>query len=488
VVSKYLIMMKDHPIQWADGLTHSQIQYVGERDRQEDAGEIRVLDSGGGVLLSVLSDGMGGHAGGEVASKLAVKTFFSTFESFKISSIQGRLSAAIQAANSEIAREIAKSPGLEGMGCTLVGLVISDESMFWISVGDSLLYLFRDGRLSRLNADHSMAPVLGKLVEAGQLSVAELKVHPQRNALRSAVTGEAMELIDLSQEPFRLDANDIVVCASDGILTLTESEISAILKKLRGSHANEIAKALVQAVKDRARSRQDNTTVQVLLPSMLPVVRAPHLSSMLLKVGILILFFVCVVIATLMLKDSGGLKSLDAPSDSKQSTNAITPITIDSATGSVSDKPNLNNKDRLNDGQDRSVDKKAQAPPKATIPSDQQGAPKLQQEKAQGSTRKAPPPDGRGERDVKAGSKERSFIDPEGGSTLVPGKGEIESGLKPPKTVDRQNKGAAIQAPPEGSSLGLKDSPRTGSLPVQKKSEDSASTVPEKSANGKTEP
>jgi serine/threonine protein phosphatase PrpC len=480
--------MKDHPIQWADGLTHSQIQYVGDRDRQEDAGEIRVLDSGGGILLSVLSDGMGGHAGGEVASKLAVKTFFSAFESFKINSIQGRLSAAIQAANSEIAQEITRSPSLEGMGCTLVGLVITDESMFWISVGDSLLYLFRDGKLSRLNADHSMAPVLGKLVEAGQLSVAELKVHPQRNALRSAVTGEAMELIDVSQVPLQLYANDIVVCATDGILTLKESEISAILKKLKSSHANEIAKALVQAVKDRARSRQDNTTVQVLLPSMLPVARTPYLNNKLLKVGIPVLIFVCAFIATLTLKDSGGLKTFEAPSDSKQGASAITPITIDSATGSVSDKPNLSNKDRLTDGQDRSVDKKAQAPSKATVPPDQHGAPKEQQEKAQGSTRKAPQPDGRGERDVKFGSKERSFVDPEGGSGPLPGKRENESGLKAPKSVDQQNKGAATPVPPEGGSIGLKDSPKTGLLPAHKKSEDSAATLPEKSANGKTEP
>jgi PPM family protein phosphatase len=249
---------------WVRGENYSQSQFLGDRSNQEDSVEFTLFGPDDANLLAVLSDGMGGHEAGEIASQIAINTFRNDFCSFNAKSLEGRLYASLQASNAELAREIAENKRLQGMGCTLVGVAVSNEGLSWVSVGDSPLYLFREGKLLRLNEDHSMLPVLEKLVIEGQITRQELASHPQRNSLRSALTGEKLGLIDTSPEPYPLLKDDIVICASDGLLTLGEGETTSILMSIRDQAAAEICDSLIAAVKAKARPKQDNVSIQVL--------------------------------------------------------------------------------------------------------------------------------------------------------------------------------------------------------------------------------
>ncbi len=152
-------------------------QIAGARDYQEDAFEVSELRKGDAYeLLLVLADGMGGHAGGERAGKLAVATFIAHFE--RAGDVAGdvagdaaphlnlRLRSALDAANAAIGEDAAKDSRYAEMGCTLLACLITGSALHWVSVGDSPLWLLRGAHMPRLNAAHSMRPVLEDLVEA----------------------------------------------------------------------------------------------------------------------------------------------------------------------------------------------------------------------------------------------------------------------------------------------------------------------------------
>ncbi len=211
-------------------------------------------------LIAVLADGMGGHVGGAKASKMTCECFMSTYP--KIDGPQDkRLLLSLDACNNKLADTIENDPGLKGMGCTLLGVCVDHSGVYWVSVGDSLLYLFHNKKLSKLNEDHSLAPVLDDLVGRGEITADEAQHHPKRNMLRSAVTGEEIKLVDLNREAVPLSPGDWLVLASDGLATLSSDQIAKIIARNRTKSADQLAQALVSAVKRKALPEQDNVTV-----------------------------------------------------------------------------------------------------------------------------------------------------------------------------------------------------------------------------------
>ncbi|MEI2741882.1 MAG: protein phosphatase 2C domain-containing protein [Candidatus Competibacter sp.] len=241
---------------------HDENRDQGCRVRQEDDYGVFELPPQleAGELLLVLADGMGGEQAGAFASALTVRGFIETYDALPAVSIPDRLEQTLRYVNERMALEVASDPqNLRGMGCTLLAVVLADQSLYWISVGDSPLWLWRRGRLHRLNQDHAYRSVLAERVSAGDISAEEAANHPERNALISAVTGETLELVDLSREPFALKPNDQILLASDGILTLSEREICKILKA--ACSFGSPCKPLLAAVTSHQNPQQDNTTV-----------------------------------------------------------------------------------------------------------------------------------------------------------------------------------------------------------------------------------
>ena len=239
-------------------------QIAGTRDYQEDSVAVHVLAGAAakraGELLLVLADGMGGHVGGQIASRLVVEQFCQDYTNTE-ASVVGALRSSLNSANEQLAEAVAETPALKGMGTTLVGCVIQGNDLYWISIGDSPLWLFRDGCLQRLNADHSMLPLLDEMVRNGELSSAAAKKDMRRHMLRSAVAGKVLELVDLCAEPRRLQVDDIVLLASDGVETLAEDELIAVLEKYPEQTPQQLADNIMDRIGAAGNSAQDNASI-----------------------------------------------------------------------------------------------------------------------------------------------------------------------------------------------------------------------------------
>lgn len=241
----------------------------GARPYQEDSaavwpGEARDLVNSGGqdapALVAILADGMGGHTGGALASRMVCERFIAAFASAEGDTRQ-RLFDALMSANEAIADKVAENPMLAGMGSTLVGAAFGPLGVEWVSVGDSPLLLFRRGEIALLNEDHSLAPELDRMAEAGLISHEEARRDPRRHMLRSAVTGEEIDLIDLSRRPLGIEPGDYVILASDGLNTLEPAEVGRIVAAYGDDGAKAVADALIRAVESIRDPHQDNTTV-----------------------------------------------------------------------------------------------------------------------------------------------------------------------------------------------------------------------------------
>lgn len=246
----------------------------GARSYQEDAAAVRAGLDGQGPpaaglegkapeLTAALADGMGGHAGGALASSTACHTFLRAFET-SAGDVKARLDEALTLANAAISQCVEENPALSGMGCTLVGTVFCADGLHWVSVGDSPLFLVRKGEIVLLNEDHSLAPEIDKLAAAGKISWQSARSDPRRHFLRSALTGTEIDLIDRSQRPLALEPDDVIVLASDGIQTLEQAQILRVVEDHASRGPEAIAKALLRAVEAAGDVYQDNTTVVVV--------------------------------------------------------------------------------------------------------------------------------------------------------------------------------------------------------------------------------
>ncbi|MFM1813623.1 MAG: hypothetical protein RLZ98_318 [Pseudomonadota bacterium] len=215
-------------------------------------------------LYAALADGMGGHTAGALASKMVCEAFISTAKTGEPT--DDRLVGGLEAANTAIAEIVAARPELSGMGSTLVASSFTSEGMSWVSVGDSPLYLWRRGEIALLNEDHSLAPALDQLAREGKITEAQARQDPRRHMLRSAITGEDLELVDVSRKPLQIEDGDYFILASDGIHTLEQDEIARVVTAFAPDGAVAVAEALIRAVSDMRAPHQDNTTVIAVRP------------------------------------------------------------------------------------------------------------------------------------------------------------------------------------------------------------------------------
>lgn len=253
-------------------------QFLGARSNQEDFCGVRsnnrvlYLQSnedtssaghGSDHLIAVVCDGMGGHSKGEIASRIAGELFLGTTNLLKLSQSDPKtqLSTACNIANDGIKEFATIMPETMGMGTTLVGIEIEDNMLRWISIGDSRLFLIRGREIIRLNDDHSMRPVLKKMVEEGFLSETEAEFHPDVNSLRSAIMGEEINVVDVPKTPFTIEHNDILILASDGIDILTETEIAKAIRFPFSIGLKQKVKRLLQSIRQKRSKDQDNATI-----------------------------------------------------------------------------------------------------------------------------------------------------------------------------------------------------------------------------------
>ena len=175
--------------------------------------------------VCAVTDGMGGYSGGEIASTYAVDEIREYLASLETVG-QKDLCDAIIHANQRIVNRVASEERLAGMGTTAVVTAIKDNQLYWASVGDSRLYIYRDGLLKQITTDHSMVQ---ELLTAGEITKDEMLSHPQRNLLTRAVGVDEVLEVDSGIESI-LPGDRILLC-TDGLSGyVTDDVIASALK------------------------------------------------------------------------------------------------------------------------------------------------------------------------------------------------------------------------------------------------------------------
>ncbi len=206
--------------------------------------------------LAVVADGMGGHEGGQVASRIAVEAIQQIYSSSQEHSPQQRLLEAFREANQRIQKQARSNFMLLGMGTTCTAFALVGPKLYFAHLGDSHLYLLHSGKLRLLTRDHSL---VAHLVETGMIREEEAEHHPQKHVLTAAL-GVSDEIEpDFSPEPLLLEKSDVLLVCTDGLWgQMNESEIEQVLINQAPAAA---CKTLVELA--RQRGGPDNITLQV---------------------------------------------------------------------------------------------------------------------------------------------------------------------------------------------------------------------------------
>ena len=243
------------------GISLGKIHDVGRRDYQQDSfGQTAVLRNTG--ILAVLADGMGGLSGGErVSQKIVMEalTFGSTLQANQVpTALPGMVAGINRAVNQMLGPK-----GLYTSGSTVVSALITGNALRWISVGDSRVYLYRDGQISQLSRDHDLLQDWMPDILDGKRSMAEALRDPNGRKLTSFIGMGELRHVDYNRTPIPLLPGDRVLLMSDGVYgTVSDAEMAAILRdcgsvQLAASHIG-------QRIMGAALPYQDNYTLIVL--------------------------------------------------------------------------------------------------------------------------------------------------------------------------------------------------------------------------------
>jgi len=197
-------------------------------------------------VLLIVADGMGGHVAGEVASRIAINAAAST---------DVDPADRVAAGNRAIREEVARDPGLDGMGTTMTLLQVEDGVATIAHIGDSRAYLLRDGELTQLTEDHTVA---AEYVAQGQLSPEEAASHPQRHMLLRTLG--LTRFVNIDEVTVELESGDRILLCSDGLTEMVKDD--AIAKTLLDGTPDEVVWELVEMANNAGGV--DNITVVVV--------------------------------------------------------------------------------------------------------------------------------------------------------------------------------------------------------------------------------
>lgn len=248
-------------------ITHASLSDKGRiRENNEDShghvvpeDEAKLHDRG---ALFVVADGMGGHRGGEIASRLAVDTISSSYYESEGDSPVKVLVAAFEKANTSILDEAAADATLFGMGTTCTAVVVRQARAYVAHVGDSRAYLYRGGEISQITQDHSL---VAEMVRSGIITEEDARTHPKRHVItRSMGVQESVEA-DTLEGALPVEAGDTFLLCSDGLTSYADD--TDLGNALEGATPEKACRTLVDLA--NARGGRDNITVIVFTVTQL---------------------------------------------------------------------------------------------------------------------------------------------------------------------------------------------------------------------------
>jgi protein phosphatase len=228
------------------------------RESNEDSGSIRHDHNAGSGdrALIVVADGMGGHNAGEVASATAVKVVEAAYPLMNQHPAEN-LKRALEEANDAIHRQAAERPSMSGMGTTCTALLVQGEHAYSAHVGDSRLYLIRNGSIYLMTEDHS---AVMELVKAGQITLEEGRHHPDKNVVTRSLGGREQVEVSTWPQPLRVMPNDRFLLCSDGLYDQVED--NEMYETVRSQSTGDACQRLVNLA--RERGGPDNITIAIV--------------------------------------------------------------------------------------------------------------------------------------------------------------------------------------------------------------------------------
>ena len=246
-----------------------------------DPGRVRVKNEDRYVADADLGffavvDGMGGHAGGELASATIAEAATAFIREVAgdsdktwpvgldpcLSGLANRLRVAVHSANKTLATRAQKDAALEGSGATLAAMLFGDGKLAVSNVGDCRAYLLRGGRLSQMTRDHS---VVAEQLEQGLIDAEAARTHPLRHVVTRAVTDQADITVDIHE--LNISEGDRLLLCSDGVHgVLTDAEIAALVSA-HGQSLDEICRAILDETNSRGGPDNATAVVVELVPS-----------------------------------------------------------------------------------------------------------------------------------------------------------------------------------------------------------------------------
>lgn len=222
--------------------------------------------------LIIVCDGMGGHAGGEVASRLAVNTIIEVYRQDRSGNVADALRRAIEAANRAVWDHATQKPELKGMGSTCVSMVIRKGMATFGHVGDSRVYLIRNEQLIQVTRDHSLVQ---QMVDEGLLQESEMESHPEKNVILRSLGVKPEVEVEINQMPYQV--NDIFLLSTDGLTGLVSKEECRRITLLNKDNPMEGARLLVDLA--NKYGGYDNITVQIARIMAMSPAEAPKVAK-----------------------------------------------------------------------------------------------------------------------------------------------------------------------------------------------------------------
>ncbi len=238
---------------------------IGSRPCQQDAAradEYMYLENN--LYLAAMCDGMGGMNGGERASRLCVQTMF---EAFYCVNVKGRVPSFFKFMVDNLDKMIHNLKDDDGnplrAGTTLTSVIIEGKNLYWVSVGDSRIYLKRGSEMMSITVDHNYRLLLEEQVKKGIITKEQADSDPEKEALISFIGKGGIDYIDINPNPLELINGDCILLCSDGLYrTVSTNEMIAIIDSCEDMQ--EAAEKLTAAATSKGKRNQDNTTAVLL--------------------------------------------------------------------------------------------------------------------------------------------------------------------------------------------------------------------------------
>lgn len=217
-------------------------------------------------FVAVVADGMGGHKAGDIASRMAVEEIqHSIFVELEKQSPKRALREVFGAVNSKILEQAEHNPDYQGMGTTLVVLVLHQSSAYFAHTGDSRLYLVRNYTIQQMTEDHTL---VAEMLQQGLIDPEQAKNHPNRNVITHAVGTKRQVFVDFSNSPMPLQIGDCFLLCSDGLYDLVDE--TEMLNYASTHSAQQACEELVRL----ANKRGGYDNISVIIVKILEAARA----------------------------------------------------------------------------------------------------------------------------------------------------------------------------------------------------------------------